>query len=193
MFVAASAWFDAQRIPQDLVTGVVVTLIGLLILFAVKPRLRINSKVYQPTPSETDAAWGFDVTNEGRFPVIEVKARLFKISEKTKPPTRDRIALRTEELFQLRGTWNAKSARSGTYGPPNGFRFVVEGTQALPALGPDEFLLFQVNAKHGFTNFSRVALRRWARVDGKLVAWDGKTDLWAPAGGPPAPPRAAGS
>jgi hypothetical protein len=110
--------------------------------------------------------------------VIEIKARLFKIDGKTTPPTRDRIPLRVEELFQLRGAWSAKSARSDTYGPPNRFRFVVEGAQPPPALGPDAFLLFQVNAKHGFTNFSRIAVERWIRKDGRFERWDGKENPW---------------
>lgn len=42
MVYAASGIFEADRIPQDMLTGIIVTLIGLVILFSFKPRLKIE-------------------------------------------------------------------------------------------------------------------------------------------------------
>ena len=74
----ASAYFEFQRIPQDLITGVVVTLIGLCLLFTVKPRLSIDEQVKPPSsPDGTD--YRFSVINRGLVTVIEVKAKLFTV------------------------------------------------------------------------------------------------------------------
>jgi hypothetical protein len=47
MIYVASGFFEADTIPQDMVTGVVVTFIGLVILFSIKPRLKIKLRVLQ--------------------------------------------------------------------------------------------------------------------------------------------------
>lgn len=64
MYSLTSAYFEAQKIPQDLVTGVLVTLIGLTVLFMVKPKLSIDQHVKPPSSSDR-ADYGFSVTNRG--------------------------------------------------------------------------------------------------------------------------------
>ena len=180
MSVMASEWFGGPRIPQDLITGVIVTLIGLVILFAIKPRLQIDPRIWaNEEERKKKAGYGFHVSNKGRVLVIEIKARLFKVDESTKPPTREEIALKMPELFQLRGKWAPKGNRPTSHLPPNEFRFLVKDGQDEPQLAQFEFLLFQVNGKHGFTNFSRVAVQRWYRnAYGDLMTWDAKGNPW---------------
>ena len=74
-----------------------------------------------------------------------------------------------------------------------------------------EYLLFQVRAKHGFTNFGRTAIGRWVVRDGEFELWPAEQDPFqgdrerfakqlsesgpSPAPQPPAPqtsPAAAG-
>ncbi|MBV9093495.1 MAG: hypothetical protein JO132_06415 [Streptosporangiaceae bacterium] len=178
----ASEWFEGSHIPQDLITGVVVTLIGLLILFAIKPKLQIDPKIWEPSEEEkkNKGGYGVHVINKSRVAVIEIEARLFKVNDKTSPPTREPICLKTPELFRLRSKWAPKSNRPTSHLPPNEFRFLIKDGPATPVLTSYEFLLFQVNSKHGFTNFSRVAIQRWYRnANGNLMTWDGKGDPWA--------------
>lgn len=191
MSVVASAWFDGQHVPQDLVTGVLVTLIGLLILFAIKPRLTVALDIYRPAQGEpAKPAYGFRVTNAGRAPVIEIKARLFRVDTNSRPPAREPVALKTDELFQLPGRWARNRRRPASYGSLDSFRFLIGDTHVAPALSRGEYLLFQVSSKHAFTNFSRVALQRWVWRDGKLEPWDGRGNPWDEADEPPDPPDA---
>ena len=39
-----------------------------------------------------------------------------------------------------------------------------------------EYLLFQVRAKHGFTNFGRTAIGRWVVRDGEFELWPAEQD-----------------
>ena len=161
MIHIASGLLEAERIPQDMVTGVVVTFIGLVILFSFKPRLKIELGGSRGNPF-------FLVRNRGLVKVIEIEARIFKI-DTSQTHARETLQLRIPELFQLSGRWTPDTRR---HGAPEGssrgallkkneFRFRVdsESLSKLEVSGHD-YLLFQVIARHGFTNFTRLHIRR---------------------------------
>jgi len=100
--------------------------------------------------------------------VIEIKAKLFKI-DTSQTHTREALDLRVDELFQLSGRLTPGKRRQdappgSSQGPlleKNVFRFRVK-KELLPKVnvsGPD-YLLFQVVARHGFTNFTRLTIKR---------------------------------
>ena len=120
--VAASPWIDADSIPQDLIEGVITTFIGLMILFSIKPRLRIDLNPEETAKAKSDERpkalsgggpvkqgpkrsenFRFRVTNTRLSKVIEVRARLLRIR---RPGARTPIGLVDEELFELRGHWS---------------------------------------------------------------------------------------
>jgi len=43
-------------------------------------------------------------------------------------------------------------------------------------LSGKKYLVFQVSARHSFTNFTSLAIQRWTFTNNKLVPWDGKKD-----------------
>lgn len=162
MTLTASRFFDADKIPQDLVTGVIVTLIGLVILFSIKPRLKVELQGSRKDPI-------FLVRNIGLMQVIEIKAKLFKINT-SQTHTREAINLRVNELFQLSGGLTPDKRRQGMAQGPhlkkNEFRFRVESGSLwkINVTGCD-YLLFQVVARHGFTNFTRLTIKRVYKSD----------------------------
>ena len=168
----AAAYFEPQRILQDLVTGVVVTLIGLIALFAVKPNLRIDKDVKAPSSSDrTD--YGFSVTNYGLLTVIEVKAKLFTVDASTGRRSRTYIELEFDEIFRLSG--RIDKIRGSSYHLPldNEFLFRVKEGETIDLSGR-KYLVFQVSARHKFTNFTRLKIQRWTRRDNEFSSWDGK-------------------
>ena len=213
----ASAYFEAQKIPQDLVTGIVVTLIGLIVLFSVKPKLSIDNNVILPSVSDK-ASHGFSVTNRGLLSVIEVKAKLFTVDTSKEPRTRTYIELEFDELFQLAGRLAERRHRSDDLKRDNKFRFRVKvgdvqvgavkvgdvqvgavkvgdvqvGDVQVGAvkigdvkigdvkegetidLSGNKYLVFQVSARHGFTNFTSLAIQRWTFKNNQFIPWDGK-------------------
>ena len=215
--IAASSWIDTDSIPQDLIEGVVTTFIGLVILFSIKPRLRIDlhrpdtkpdgkpgpSREPQetsggdgsgPKEDEPSEIFGFRVTNKRLSRVIEVRARLLRIRRHGQRKTIDLIA---DELFELRGQrsplqpsyWSLVRARlarlsldkskreeagatvrelsdtcAGDRDDRAHFTFCpVRGKleEEIELLGKDDYILFQVIAKNGFTGFSRLARERF--------------------------------
>jgi hypothetical protein len=108
----SSPWIDVHTIPQDLIEGVVATFIGLVILFSIKPRLKIEllpvgrkakgneSDTGNDQPSET---FSFRVTNRRWRKVTEVRVRLLRIP---RGGARQKIDLTYDELFELRGRWS---------------------------------------------------------------------------------------
>ena len=168
-----SDWFDAKRIPQDFLTGIIVTIIGLAILFRVKPRMSID---LVHAKSESQEAYTFRVTNSTRMQVIEVKARVFIVDASTDPPTRRALQLKVSELFQLSGRRTPEKKRSGIFGEKNQYIFLPQPPLEGTKVGECEFLLFQVYAKHGFSNFGNVTRKRWINRDANLVEWSGNED-----------------
>jgi hypothetical protein len=150
----ASALFDANSIPQDLVTGVIVTLLGLLILFSFKPRLSIEPRGSREEPS-------FLIANKGLMQVIEIRAKLFNIDRSKTPAKREPLELVVSELFQLPGKMSREKHRPGDLGKKSEFWFGIK-TESLDQidLTGNNYLLFQVVGRHGFTNFTRLAKRR---------------------------------
>lgn len=147
----------------SLAVGVVASLLWLLVLFAVKPRLEVEVKGRRaggkPTPG-----WAFVVTNKSLVSAVQVRARLWRVSlPKGGFATRQPVALKNDELFRLNGSWaggqtiRQRKDRTGD----NRFRFLTD-PDSLPledCLGDTDYLLFQVWAQHGFTNFGRVTTK----------------------------------
>jgi hypothetical protein len=196
MFAIGSGFFEPINIPQDIITGIVATFIGLVILFSIKPRLVIELVQPSPTrsPSEGTCRATFVVTNKSAMQVIEVEARLFRVDVSVSPPTRAPVHLRTSELFQLSGWATPSQRRSVIQGPKGKFSFVTRDPldpaqfkEWRNLVGPagktetlkSEYLLFQVRAKRGFTNFGRTAIRRWIVEDNQFVPWQTKEDPFA--------------
>ncbi len=162
MTLTASGLFEADTIPQDLVTGVIVTLIGLVILFSIKPRLKVELQGSRKNPI-------FLVRNIGLMQVIEIKAKLFKINT-SQTHTREALSLRVDELFQLSGGLTPdkrrREALQGPYLKKNEFRFRMEsGSLCKIDVTGHDYLLFQVVARHGFTNFTRLTIKRVYKSD----------------------------
>ena len=161
MGYAASGIFEADRIPQDMITGIIVTLIGLVILFSIKPRLKIELRGSRDNPI-------FLVRNQGLMQVIEIRAKLFRI-DTSQTHTREALMLRVPELFKLSGRLTPDRRREGApEGAPGGallnkneFRFRADSNSLskIDVSGHD-YLLFQVMARHGFTNFTRLSIKR---------------------------------
>jgi hypothetical protein len=159
--ISDSRMFDADKIPQDVLTGIIVTLIGLVILFLIKPRLTIELQGSRKDPI-------FLVRNAGFMQVIEIRAKLLKI-DTAQTHTRQAVNLRVPELFQISGRMTRDRRRKGApHGSPrdalldkNEFRFRVESQYVgnIEVHGQD-YLLFQVVSRHGFTNFTRLAIKR---------------------------------
>ena len=123
--------------------------------------------------------------------VVEVEARLFKVDVSVDPPTREPVKLRTPGLFQLSGRATPAKRRSVVHGAKGEFRFITKGPldpvgfkrwprppgeSAVPGELRCEYLLFQVRAKHGFTDFGRTAIGRWVVRDGEFELWPAEQD-----------------
>ena len=106
---APPPWIEVHSIPQDLIEGVIATFIGLVILFSIKPRLRIKLAEAEERAKGTTAAdkqpsenFRFRVTNRRLRKVVEVKVQLLRIQG----GWRHKIDLVYNELFELRGKWS---------------------------------------------------------------------------------------
>jgi hypothetical protein len=188
---AASSWIDANTIPQDLIEGIVTTFIGLLILFAIKPLLKIE-------PFQLKEGLGFRVSNCGLRRVVEVRVRLLRIGQ-GKP--RETINLVYDELFEIRGNlsplkpaWRSllraytkrlspdrsrreqakleikscKKDRGDDKDDRGHYTFLPEPGQLkekIENLGDKDYILFQVTAKDSFTGSSRLKTKRFYRPD----------------------------
>jgi hypothetical protein len=103
------SWIEVHTIPQDLILGVIATFVGLVILFSIKPRLKIDPLPVEGEAEDKTSATGdddrsetfsFRVKNRRLRKVIEVKVRLLRIR---KEGSRKKIDLVDDELFELRG------------------------------------------------------------------------------------------
>jgi uncharacterized protein len=197
----ASSWVEARTIPRDLIIGIIGTFIGLVILFSIKPKLKI----------ELDPDGGFRVTNKGLRQVIDVKARLFRVDGSGKR-LRHKIDLANDELFSIRGWLSRSNVYLETTGDQNQHFRATWGwllrTRLKKRLGrnhasaeeaiqkyrekfghdkrtkriytfwprgdihteinqlkAEDYILFQVLAKSGFTGFTRLKTRRFYRGD----------------------------
>jgi hypothetical protein len=108
--VAADSWINVHAIPQDLIEGVITTFLGLVILFSIKPRIKIR---LEPEKRGTNAgddsgqqspAFCFKVTNRRLRKVVELEARLLWIHDGGM--RREEIELTCNKLFELRGKWS---------------------------------------------------------------------------------------
>jgi hypothetical protein len=145
----------------SLAVGVLASLLWLLLLFSVKPRLEVEVKCRQLN-NRPAAGWVFIVTNKSRTTAVQLQARLWHVVPATVGfPTRQRVALKNEALFQLSGTRASRHRTSEQRVDRTGdnrFRFLTDPADLRleDTLGDNDRLLFQVWAQHGFTNFGRV-------------------------------------
>jgi hypothetical protein len=156
------------EIVSGLAIGLLASLVWLLILFAIKPRIKLDLE-YRNRNSGPSGGWAFVVINSSKVSAVQVQARLWKLQKVSSDyPTRDRIDLKHEELFQLNGTWRSdhpkmrplEESRPVQTGH-NRFRFLTSThADVISSLEADECLLFQVWAQHSFTNFGRVSVFR---------------------------------
>jgi len=108
--VAADSWINVHAIPQDLIEGVITTFVGLVILFSIKPRLKIRLEPEKRGTSagndsgQQPSAFCFKVTNRRLRKVVELEARLLCIHEGGM--RREEIELTCNKLFELRGKWS---------------------------------------------------------------------------------------
>lgn len=145
----------------SLAIGVAASLVWLLLLFSVKPRLKatVNERRLKNQPT---AGWAFKVTNRSRVTAVQLQARLWRVQHVPGGfPTRHSVPLSSQTLFQLNGRW-ASARRSqqqrADHTGSNEFRFLTDppDMRLEDCLGDRDRLLFQVWAQHGFTNFGRV-------------------------------------
>jgi hypothetical protein len=147
----------------SLVVGVLGSLIWLLVLFCIKPRLTVEVRGRrlrgQPVPGVA-----FVVTNNSLASAVQLQARLWRVSPDDGYPTRSPVALRNGELFRLNGSWasrrRSREQRDNRTGD-NRFRFLTDPAELLlhEQLGDNDRLVFQVWAEHSFTNFGRVVTK----------------------------------
>lgn len=141
--------------------GVLSSLLWLLLLFSVKPRLEVEVQCRQLKNCPA-AGWVFIVTNKSRVTAVQLQARLWQVAPATGgSPTRQRVDLKNEALFQLNGIWASRRRTSEQRTDRTGdnrFRFLSDPADLRleDRLGDNDRLLFQVWAQHGFTNFGRV-------------------------------------
>jgi hypothetical protein len=146
----------------SLAIGLLASLLWVLGLFCIKPRLKIEVQK-RGSKDQPAGGWAFNVTNTSLVRAVQVQARLWHIEpEKDGLPTRTAVELKIDTLFQLNGRW-ASAQRTPQqvkdHVGSNSFRFLTEPRErALDQLLSDaDHLLFQVWALHGFTNFGRVS------------------------------------
>jgi hypothetical protein len=171
----------------SLAIGLVASLVWLLMLFGIKPRLTIDIAPRR-LKSQRVPGWAFVVTNHSRATAVQIQARLWLIwpGSATSYASRDSVALKVPELFTLKGTWagNRRTATQIAAGAgSNRFRFLTD-TVLEQHPGEWDRLLFQVWAQHGFTNFGRVQTFTMTKAD--LLELAGACPL-ATSGGPESP------
>jgi hypothetical protein len=145
----------------SLAIGVAASMVWLLLLFSVKPRLKVTVQARR-LKDQPAAGWAFKVTNRSLVTAVQLQARLWRVEAVPGGfPTRHPIPLSAQTLFQLNGRW-ASARRSqqqrADHTGRNEFRFLTNPPDMRPEdyLGDRDRLLFQVWAQHGFTNFGRV-------------------------------------
>lgn len=136
----------------NLAIGVIGSILGVGLLFSIKPRLKLYLAKSPTAPRFVLVARNQRITR-----VVEVKARLLILDKGSNYDDRQEVELEHPDLFELAGYWARIVEGRTRY-----FRFKVEpkGT-TLPKLGPNQDLLFQVWSKHSFSNFGRLHRRRF--------------------------------
>lgn len=87
--------------------------------------------------------------------------------------SRTYIELEFDEIFKLSGKIAKRTHGSYHLTSNNKFQFRVKEGQTIDLDG-SKYLVFQISARHIFTNFTRLAIQRWTSADGGFSAWDGK-------------------
>jgi hypothetical protein len=168
-----------------LLIGIASSLVFLLLLFSVKPRLRLRWDQVAVSNSEAksdsrpdcacDVHYRVAVENLGLGRVVEVEARLWLLTRRgDAPPTRQRICFEPDTLLELSGKWReacrTPHERDDLQVGDTLYRFRLPCQVSADALsGQNGYFLFQIWSKHGFTNFGRLHLIRIIARDGCLL------------------------
>jgi hypothetical protein len=102
--------------------GVVSGILGLALLFAIKPRLRIELE-------KDERACRFRVENTGLSRVVELRARLWLMTRTPTGWARDPVSLLHDDLFVLNGKWREARRSSLEMGERRGdpsYRFLLD-------------------------------------------------------------------
>jgi hypothetical protein len=177
---------DVGADALNILIGILSSLVFLLILFGVKPRLRLTWESQVPparTPGSSStrecncaAHYRVAVENLGLGRVVEIEARLWRITRRGEDelPSRKRIVFEPDSLLELPGKW--REARRTEHEKEDlkvgdrWYRFRLPCAVSAAALaGADGYFLFQLWSKHGFTNFGRLHRLRIVARHGVLL------------------------
>ena len=117
-----------------------------------------------------------EMENLGLAALVEVEARIRLIRKGQTLGTRKPLSSDLEKLLELNGKWREARRNEEDVKNHTGDRFFhyVLPCEVVPAeLGDDDYYLFQVWSKHGFTNFGRVHKLRLRRNPHLAVPFDG--------------------
>jgi hypothetical protein len=92
-----------------------------------------------------------EIENLGLSKVVDIEVRLWRINQRGLA-SRTRIPVAVDQLLELNGKWQESRHRATATGNRY-FHFLMPC--AVSSAGSDQYL-FQVQSKHGFTNFGRV-------------------------------------
>jgi hypothetical protein len=166
--------------------GVASSAVWLVIVFSVKPRVKVTLVIADGQPPECR---GFDVENLGLGQVIEVEARVWRIGRGGGLDRRKKVPLKTEQLLTLSGKWHESRRSAWELEHEVGdsyFRFLLpDGTTVSAADLADsrDRYLVQISCTQAFTNFGRVHIFRIGvpesgnclKVLDQTPKWTGKT------------------
>jgi hypothetical protein len=113
-----------------------------------------------PMCGRSTVHYRIEIENLGLAKVLEIEPRLLLVRRQRRAlATREWIPLEAEKLLELNGKWH--EARRGRYElderiGDSFYHFFMPCAVSSDQLGPDDYYLIQVWARHGFTNFGRV-------------------------------------
>jgi hypothetical protein len=146
-----------QDAAETLGLGIVGSMVWLLLLFSLKPKLELRA-------DPKGGGYLFVARNRGMARAVGVEARLWIVKMDSWPREYTRVDLKQDRLLTLNGRWQAgrrptRLIREGTYGTEFGFQDatgnLVTRVEHAYQNGAHVQVLFQVWAQHGFTNFGR--------------------------------------
>jgi hypothetical protein len=114
----------------SLAIGLLASLLWVLVLFCIRPRLKVEVQTRTSQGQSGGDGWAFSVTNRSFVRSVQVQARLWHIAPvKDGYPTRTAVELKIDTLFQLNGRW-ADSRRTPQqvtdHVGSNSYRFLTE-------------------------------------------------------------------
>ena len=102
----------------------------------------------------TDVHYRVEIENLGLAKVVDIEVRLWRVTRRGLA-NRTRIAMPVDQLLELNGKWQERRHKPDSAGN-RFFHFLLPCEVSGIGLGAENHFLFQVQSKHGLTNFSRV-------------------------------------